>query len=121
MEPDRGGKRKGENGGRSGRVHWAREYAGPEYRRLIFGEGLEREHKRNMRQQAMRSSRGGPWGWNRLSPMAQHEFTMNIACPQIIYHNGVEPSPLELARLAPITWGDLGIPFNMAFKNKQEW
>ena len=26
-----------------------------------------------------------------------------------------EPPPLELARLAPITWGGLGTPFNMAF------
>ena len=52
--------------------------------------------------------------------MAQHEFTMNIACPRITDHNGVEPSPLELARLAPITWGDLGIPFSTAFKNKQK-
>ena len=40
MEPDRGGKRKGGNGGRSGRVHWAGEFADPKYRRLIFGEGL---------------------------------------------------------------------------------
>ena len=52
--------------------------------------------------------------------MAQHAFTTNIACLQIIYLNGIESPPLELARLASIHWGDLGIPFDMAFSKKQE-
>ena len=107
-------------GGRSERVLTAGQCVEPEHRRLIFGQGLERQHKSNKRRQVATSSRGGLWGWDSLSPMAQHEFTMNIACPRITYLNGTEPPPLELARLAPITWGDLGIPFNMAFKQAQE-
>ena len=52
--------------------------------------------------------------------MAQHAFMTNIACPRITYLNGIEPPPLEFARLAPIHWGDLGIPLSMPFSKKQE-
>ena len=83
------------------------------------GQGLGREHKSNKRLHTARSSRGGQWGWDQLSPMAQHAFTMNIACPRITYLDGIEPDALELARLAPIHWGDLGIPFNREFSQKQ--
>ena len=118
MEPE-GGERKGEDGGRIGRVHWAGKFADPEYRRLTFGQGLERQHKSHKRQTVVRLSRGGLWGWDSLSHMAQHAFTMNIACPRIAYLNGIEPPPLQLASLAQITWGYLGIPSNMAFKNNK--
>jgi hypothetical protein len=96
------------------------EFADPEHKHLVVGGGLEREHKSNKRQQVMRSSRGGLWGWDSRSPIAQHAFTVNIACPRITYLNGIEPPPLELARLAPIHWGDLGIPFNMAFSQERD-
>ena len=82
---------------------------------LVFGGGLEREHKSNKRRQVVSPSRGGLWGWDSLSPMTQHTFTMNVARPRIAAADGMEPHPERLARLAPITWGDLGIPFNMAF------
>ena len=120
MAEDRGGKRKGVNGGRGGQVHLAGQFGETRHRRRIVGHTLEREHKRNLRRQAATASRGGLWGWDSLSPMAQHEFTTHIACPRIAYLNGTEPPPLELARLAPITWRDLGIPFNMAFKQQHE-
>ena len=120
MEPDRGGKLKGVNGGRGKRVRRVGEFADPEHRRLVVGQGLEREHKSNKRFHTARSSRGGQWGWDQLSPMAQHAFTMNIACPRITYLDGIEPDALELARLAPIHWGDMGIPFNREFSQKQE-
>ena len=61
MESDRGGKRKGANGGRGGWVRRVEESADPEHKRLVVGGGLEREHKGNKRQQVMRSSRGGVW------------------------------------------------------------
>ena len=120
MEPDRGGKLKGVNGGRGKRVRRVGEFADPEHRRLVVGQGLEREHKSNKRFHTARSSRGGQWGWDQLSAMAQHAFTMNIACPRITYLDGIEPDALELARLAPIHWGDMGIPFNREFSQKQE-
>ena len=120
MEPDRGGKLKGVNGRRGKRVRRVREFADPEHRRLVVGQGLERKHKSNKRFHTARSSRGGQWGWDQLSSMAQHEFTMNIACPRITYLDGIEPGALELARLASIHWGDMGIPFNRDFLQKQE-
>ena len=120
MEPDGGGKRKGMNGGRSAVARWRSALGVEQPSQRTERPAVKREHKSNKRQQVMRSCRGGLWGWDSLSPMAQHEFTMSIACPRITYLDGVEPPPLELARLAPIHWGDLGIPFNMAFSKKQE-
>ena len=120
MEPDRGGNLKGVNGGRGKRVRRVGEFADPEHRRLVVGQGLEREHKSNKRFHTARSSRGGQWGWGQLSPMAPHAFTMNIACPRTTYLDGIEPDALELARLAPIHWGDMGIPFNREFSQKHE-
>ena len=120
MAEDRGGKRKGVNGGRGGRGHVSPWLLEPEHRQMIFGQGLEREHKSNKRIHTARSSRGGQWGWDQLSPMAQHAFTRDIVEPRMTYLNGVEPPPLELVAAAPIHWGDLGIPFNMAYSKKQE-
>ena len=82
MAEDRGGKRKGVNGGRGGQVHLAGQFGETRHRRRIVGHTLEREHKRNLRRQAATASRGGLWGWDSLSPMAQHEFTTHIACPR---------------------------------------
>ena len=124
MAEDRGGKRKGVNGGGSGGGGGGRILFQPEHRQLdsllLDNEGPEREHKSNKRLHTERSCRGGQWGWDQLSPMAQQAFTTNIVEPRMTYLNGVEPPPLELARLAPIHWGDLGIPFNMAYSKKQE-
>ena len=71
MEPDGGGKRKGVNGGRSGRVQRVGEFTDPEHRRLVFGGGLERQHKSNKCRLVASSSRGGLAGWHSLSPMTQ--------------------------------------------------
>ena len=49
MEPDRGGKRRGVKDGRGQRVRRVGEFADPEHKRLIVGQGLEREHKSNKR------------------------------------------------------------------------
>ena len=45
MEMEAGGKLKGVNGGRGKRVRRVGEFADPEHRRLVVGQGLEREHK----------------------------------------------------------------------------
>ena len=97
-----------------------REFADPEHRRLVFGGGLERQHKSNKRRLAASSSRGGLAGWDSLSPMTQHSFDMNIALPRIAAADVLEPSPWRLARLAPITWDELGPSFAAAFQVRHQ-
>ena len=116
MEPDRGGKRNGVNGGRGKRVRRVGEFADPEHRRLVVGGGLERQHKSNKRQQKSALESTNPAGWDSLSPMSQRIFAMNVALPRIAAADGLKPSPWRLARLVPITWDKLGPSFVAAFQ-----
>ena len=76
--------------------------------RRIFGGGLEKEHKSNKRHAIYSSPHCGLVAWEDLSPMTQYDFTRDIALPRLTEQDGLEPSPWRLARVAPITWEELG-------------
>ena len=120
MAEDRGGKRKGVNGGRSGRVHWFGPFADREYRRQVFGADVERDQKSNKRRAIHCSSRGGLARWEDLSPMAQHEFRIDIALPRLAALERLGPWPGSCVEYAPVAWNELGPDFAIAFLKAHE-
>ena len=89
MEPNRGGKRKGANGGRSAVAQWRSALGVKEPSQRTERPTVDREHKSKKRLCQNNENSGSLTKWADLSPLCQQAFRDEVAAP--VYGRGPEP------------------------------